>query len=136
MINIESIEELNRKIGQLLITIGAEEISVDEIQQEASESYQEILTDAIEFDEDPNDPFFSYMVEDNVAIFFFFKPTLMISIFQCDPHSLIPHIEKNYALLDVKMCKDYLKQQLNIEPNLDVKWSIALDWMNIPDDLK
>ena len=52
-------------------------------------------------------------------------------MFRCDPQSLINDVERDYALIDVTECKDYLKRHEGREPDLVVDWEVALEWMGL-----
>lgn len=131
MITIQSVNQLNDEISKLLHQCGDIEFELDEIIEEARESLHEIREDAKEHGEEQNTPFFSYMVGEQTAIFFFFEEKFLIYIFRCNPESLINDIERDYALEDVSECKDYLKRKESKEPDLIMDFEIAQKWMGL-----
>ena len=133
MKTVTSIDELNDELQVLLDSYDAS-ISLEEITDEARECLEEFTADNIENDEDPEQPFFTYMIGDDVAVFMFFDDPFQLYVFPCDEQQLIVTVERDFAMVDVDECRQFLLDDEGREPDLELGLALAKEWMGFSDE--
>ncbi|MFT4564327.1 MAG: hypothetical protein ACI9BW_004090 [Gammaproteobacteria bacterium] len=120
---------MDQTIRELLDDRGCTLVSPRHLASEALASREESLAFDLETDSMQSEPFFHYVVMEDVAIFLFDGDPFLIYAFHCHAHELITYVDADFAHTDVDRCKDYVASVLGKRADIAVSAELAYLWM-------
>jgi hypothetical protein len=121
--------ELDRAIRELLAAHGCTIVSPRHLAAEARAYREESLAYDPAADSMESEPFFHYVVAEEIAIFLIDGDPFLIYAFRCRPHELITYVENDLRHTDVDACKYYVATVLGKRADIAVSAELAYRWM-------
>jgi len=126
----ERIAQTQSRLGALLKQAGCTDYSADEARADAQECWRDIREDNLAHGDSADEPFFDFVLTENVAVFTFFEPSLSIYILPGDELSFRTRFEA-LAMIDVEEARQILATDFNkASPDIMLDPTLARAWLS------